>query len=118
MWRGLGVISAGFREVSAEGAARECELVEIVHRYGMRMVGPNCMGVLNTDPGISMNATFAPSMPPFGRAAFVIRRRNDRKRPHVGLYFEDGSMVSLPDSSPQAVPLLDLGREAVGLVRS
>jgi hypothetical protein len=51
-------------------------------------------------------------------AAFVIRKRNDRKRPHVGLYFEDGSMVSLPDSSPQAAPLLDLGREAVGLVRS
>ena len=69
--RGLVVISAGFREVGAEGTERELELMKIVRRYGMRMVGPNCMGVLNTDPGIAMNATFAPSMPPFGRAAFV-----------------------------------------------
>lgn len=69
--RGLVVISAGFREAGAEGTERELELVQIVRRYGMRMVGPNCMGVLNTDPGIAMNATFAPSMPPNGRAAFV-----------------------------------------------
>lgn len=69
--RGLAVISAGFREVGEAGARHELELMEVVRRYGMRMVGPNCMGVLNTDPTISMNATFAPSMPPFGPAAFV-----------------------------------------------
>ena len=69
--KGLVVISAGFREVGGEGVERERRLMEIVRRYEMRMVGPNCMGVLNTDPGVSMNATFAPSMPPFGRAAFV-----------------------------------------------
>lgn len=46
-------------------------------------------------------------------AAWAIRRRADRKRPHVGLYFEDGSMISLPDHSPQAAPLLELGREAL-----
>ena len=50
-------------------------------------------------------------------AAFVIRKRSDRRRPHVGLYFEDGSMVSLPESSPQATRLLDLGREAVATAR-
>lgn len=69
--RGLVVISAGFREVGGEGVERERQLVEICHRHGMRLVGPNCMGVLNADPTISMNATFAPSMPPFGRAGFV-----------------------------------------------
>lgn len=69
--KGLTVISAGFREVGGEGVERERQLVEIVRRHGMRMVGPNCMGVLNADPATSMNATFAPSMPPFGRAAFV-----------------------------------------------
>jgi acetate---CoA ligase (ADP-forming) len=69
--KGLVVISAGFREVGGEGVERERKLVEIVRRHGMRMVGPNCMGVLNTDPAIAMNATFAPSMPPFGGAAFV-----------------------------------------------
>ena len=68
---GLVVISAGFREVGGVGVDRERQLVDIVRRYGMRMVGPNCMGVLNTDPAVSMNATFAPAMPPYGRAAFV-----------------------------------------------
>jgi acetate---CoA ligase (ADP-forming) len=69
--KGLVVISAGFREVGGEGAVREQALMEVVRRHGMRMVGPNCMGVLNADPTCSMNATFAPSMPPFGHAAFV-----------------------------------------------
>ena len=69
--RGLVVISAGFKEVGEAGAAAERQLVEIVRRHGMRMVGPNCMGVLNGAAGISLNATFAPSMPPFGHAAFV-----------------------------------------------
>jgi acetyl coenzyme A synthetase (ADP forming)-like protein len=69
--KALVVISAGFREVGGAGAERERELLEICRRHDMRLVGPNCMGVLNADPAVSMNATFAPSMPPFGRAAFV-----------------------------------------------
>ena len=69
--RGIVVISAGFREVGGEGVERERRLVEVVRRHGMRMVGPNCMGVVNTDPDYSMNATFVSPMPPFGRAAFV-----------------------------------------------
>jgi len=69
--KGLVVISAGFKEVGGEGIALERELVDIVRRHGMRMVGPNCMGVLNGHPDVSMNATFAPTMPPFGAAAFV-----------------------------------------------
>ncbi|HJQ65443.1 MAG TPA: CoA-binding protein, partial [Gemmatimonadales bacterium] len=69
--RGLVVISAGFKEVGAAGALTERQLVTLVRRYGMRMVGPNCMGVLNAEPGVSLNATFAPTMPPFGHAAFV-----------------------------------------------
>ena len=69
--RGLVVISAGFKEVGGAGVGRERELVAIARRYGMRLVGPNCMGVVNADPAVSMNATFAPVMPPFGRAGFV-----------------------------------------------
>jgi len=69
--RGLVVISAGFREIGGVGIDRERQLMDIVRQYDMRMVGPNCMGVLNTDPSVSMNATFAPAMPPPGRAAFV-----------------------------------------------
>lgn len=69
--KGLVVISAGFREIGAEGASRERRLVEIVRQHGMRMVGPNCMGVINAHPDVLMNATFAPYMPPFGHAGFV-----------------------------------------------
>jgi acetyltransferase len=67
----LVVISAGFREVGDEGADREHALLDCVRHYGMRMVGPNCMGVLNTDPAVSMNGTFAPTTPPIGSVAFL-----------------------------------------------
>jgi len=69
--KGLVVITAGFAEVGGEGVAREQELVAICRRYGMRMVGPNCMGVLNSDPDISMLATFSPKMPQHGPVALV-----------------------------------------------
>jgi acetyl coenzyme A synthetase (ADP forming)-like protein len=69
--KGLIVITAGFKEVGGEGIERERQLMEVVRRHGMRMVGPNCMGVLNVNPDLSMNGTFAPMMPPLGKAAFV-----------------------------------------------
>ena len=69
--KGVVVISAGFREVGAEGLGREEVLLEIVRRHGMRLVGPNCMGVMNTDATMSMNATFAPNMPPGGATSFL-----------------------------------------------
>jgi acetyl coenzyme A synthetase (ADP forming)-like protein len=69
--RGLVVISSGFRELGAEGAQRERALLAIARRHGIRMIGPNCMGVINSDASVSMNATFAPVMPDFGPAAFV-----------------------------------------------
>jgi acetyl coenzyme A synthetase (ADP forming)-like protein len=69
--KALVVISAGFREVGGAGVERERALVELTRRYGMRLVGPNCMGVLSTDPAFSMNATFAPSMPPTGSLSFM-----------------------------------------------
>ncbi|GMR24450.1 MAG: acetate--CoA ligase [Acidobacteriota bacterium] len=69
--KGFVVISAGFREVDGDGVGREKELLELVRAKGLRMVGPNCMGVLNTEVGVSMNATFAPSTPPPGGVAFM-----------------------------------------------
>jgi acetyl coenzyme A synthetase (ADP forming)-like protein len=57
------VISAGFAEVSQAGREAERRLTELVRASGMRMVGPNCMGVINTDPAVSLNATFAPTEP-------------------------------------------------------
>jgi acetyltransferase len=69
--KGLVVITAGFKEVGAEGAAAEERLAELVYRHGMRMVGPNCMGVINTEPDIRMNATFAAEVPTRGNIGFV-----------------------------------------------
>ncbi len=69
--RGVVVISAGFAEVSEDGRKVEARLAEIVRSAGMRMVGPNCMGVLNTNPAFSMNATFAPSWPPSGGVSML-----------------------------------------------
>lgn len=69
--RALVVISAGFKEIGGSGVEREQELLEVAVRYGMRMVGPNCLGVLNTSPAVSMNATFAPIMPPPGPVSFA-----------------------------------------------
>ena len=63
------VITAGFKEVGAAGAAAEQELVEICRASSVRMVGPNCLGVLNTDH--HMNATFAPSVPPPGKISVI-----------------------------------------------
>jgi len=69
--RGLVVISAGFKEVGGAGMERERQLRDLIRGYGVRMVGPNCMGVINTAPDVSMNATFAPSQPPTGPVAFM-----------------------------------------------
>lgn len=66
--KGVVVITAGFKEVGGEGVNREKEIVEIVKNAGIRMVGPNCLGVMNTK--IKMNASFAAEMPPEGRVAF------------------------------------------------
>ena len=67
--RAICVISAGFSECDAEGRAREAMLVERVRRAGCRLIGPNCMGLLNTDPAVRLNATFSPVYPPAGNVA-------------------------------------------------
>ncbi len=69
--RSLLVISAGFAETGAEGAGRQAELIRVCRRAGMRMVGPNCLGVLATSPGTPLNATFGPEFPEAGPVAFL-----------------------------------------------
>lgn len=69
--RGLVVISAGFGEAGPAGVALQRELVEICRSSGMRLVGPNCMGVINTAPDVSLDATFAPDRPVAGRIGFL-----------------------------------------------
>ena len=69
--RGLVVISAGFSEIGGEGPARQRELVAICRRWGMRLIGPNCMGVVNTDPDVALNGTFATIAPDAGSVGFL-----------------------------------------------
>ena len=69
--RGVVVISSGFAESSPEGRDTEKRLTELVRRSGMRMIGPNCMGILNTDPEVQLNATFSPVWPPAGNIGML-----------------------------------------------
>ena len=67
--RALCIISAGFGECSAEGKLREQQIAAKARAAGCRIVGPNCMGLLNTDPAVRLNATFSPIYPPAGNVA-------------------------------------------------
>ena len=69
--KGLCIITAGFKETGKEGAELEKQLLEKVRQYGMRCVGPNCLGVVNTHPDIRMDACFAESLPERGNIGFV-----------------------------------------------
>ncbi|HEX6843584.1 MAG TPA: GNAT family N-acetyltransferase, partial [Actinomycetota bacterium] len=69
--RGLVVISSGFGEVGPEGLALQHELVDVCRENGMRLIGPNCMGIANTDPEIRLDGTFVTAWPPEGRVAFM-----------------------------------------------
>lgn len=66
---GLVIISAGFREIGEEGKRLEAEIQNARRRYGMRIVGPNCLGFIR--PGIALNATFIKAMPEQGKIAFI-----------------------------------------------
>lgn len=68
--RGLVVVSSGFGEVGDEGRAGQEQLVSLARAYGMRVVGPNCLGIANTDPDVRLNATLAPTMPGRGPVGF------------------------------------------------
>ena len=67
--RALVVITAGFAEVGEEGRRLQAQLLEKVRQHGMRMVGPNCFGILNTDPAVRLNATFTSTFPLAGSIA-------------------------------------------------
>lgn len=69
--KGLVIITAGFKETGAEGLAAEKALLEKIRAYGMRCVGPNCLGVVNTHPSIRMDGCFAEALPERGDIGFV-----------------------------------------------
>ena len=65
------VIAHGFAEIGREGLDRQRALLAVCRQAGMRLVGPNCMGVINLEPAVRMNATFSPSAPISGRVGFL-----------------------------------------------
>ncbi len=88
----LVVITAGFAEVGADGAALQKQLAERVRQHGMRMIGPNCFGILNTDPKVRLNGTFSSRFPAPGRVsmssqsgALGIAALTGARRFHLGI---------------------------------
>ncbi|MDF1565116.1 MAG: acetate--CoA ligase family protein [Deltaproteobacteria bacterium] len=69
--KGIVIITAGFKEVGGKGLALEAQIREVVRKHGMRAIGPNCMGILNTDPEVRLNASFARARPSSGNVAFM-----------------------------------------------
>jgi acetyltransferase len=67
--KGVIIMSAGFKEIGAEGKELENEVKRIVKKYGMRVIGPNCLGIII--PGQNLNISFANSMPLAGSVAFI-----------------------------------------------
>jgi acyl-CoA synthetase (NDP forming) len=68
--RGLLVVASGFAETGPEGARLQERLVELVRSRGARLIGPNCLGLMNTHPDVRLNASLAPAMAPRGRIGF------------------------------------------------
>ena len=67
---GLIIISSGFAEIGEEGRQRQRRLVGLSRSYGLRVIGPNCLGIINTDPEVSLNASLSSLKPARGRAGF------------------------------------------------
>lgn len=65
------VVTAGFKEVGDEGAKLENELLKIAMENQVRLIGPNCMGLINTEPSVKLNATFAAELPKHSKTAFL-----------------------------------------------
>ena len=69
--RALVVISAGFAETGPDGAERQAQLLRVCREAGMRLIGPNCLGIVNTNPNVRLDATFGPAVPLAGRVGFL-----------------------------------------------
>jgi acetyltransferase len=69
--KGIVIVSAGFREVGEEGLRVEEAITARCRELGIRLVGPNCLGVINPQPSVSLNASFSARMPAFGHMSFI-----------------------------------------------
>ncbi len=69
--KGAIIITAGFKEMGKKGAELERKVIEAAEKYSISLIGPNCLGMINTDPAISLNSTFISQMPKAGNIAFI-----------------------------------------------
>src|SRR5574337_407240 len=69
--KGAVIISAGFKETGVEGKILEEQIAQIARKHGIRLVGPNCVGLINSNPDVSLNASFTKRMPKFGTISLV-----------------------------------------------
>ena len=69
--KGIVIVSAGFREVGGEGLEIENKIVALCKDAGVRIIGPNCLGVINPNPDIRLNASFSARMPESGNVSFI-----------------------------------------------
>jgi len=69
--KGVVIVSAGFREVGGEGLELENRIMDACKEAGVRVVGPNCLGVINPNPDVRLNASFSSRMPAFGNVSFI-----------------------------------------------
>jgi acetate---CoA ligase (ADP-forming) len=69
--KGIVIVSAGFKEVGGRGLEIENEITDLCKKSGVRLVGPNCLGVINPSPDVSLNASFSARMPKAGNVSFI-----------------------------------------------
>jgi acyl-CoA synthetase (NDP forming)/GNAT superfamily N-acetyltransferase len=101
---GLVVLSSGFAERSDEGARLQDELLALCRASGMRLIGPNCLGLLNTEPDVRLNATFCEAAPMVGGVALVSQsgavgmaalRDAERRRTGLSLFVSTGNKADV-----------------------
>jgi len=101
---GLLVLTAGFAESDGEGRDRQDALLRACRAAGMRLIGPNCLGVVNTDPAVRLNATFCQTRTPAGRIAVISQsgavgiaalRHAERRRAGLSLFVSTGNKADV-----------------------
>ncbi len=122
--RGLVVVSSGFAETGEAGRALQRDLVRRAHARGMRVIGPNSFGIVNTDPEVRLNASLAPSMPPTGRLGLfsqsgalgiAVLDTARRRRLGVSSFVSSGNRADLSGNDVMQYWLDDQATDAVGL---
>lgn len=98
------IMSSGFGDAALDGKALEAEIVEIARQHGVRILGPDCLGILNTDSSVRLHATIAPSHPPRGSVAMLaesgtlaaaILERAERQEMGVSTFVEGGGSLDV-----------------------